>query len=126
MQANSKERKILTEMRTRLMRFTNCRERAYKEMRKRGCPVPDYSAKIASILFIRIHLQASEKWDLNAHVRMVGDTLRKHITVLLPYEFHEQDRQRTYRNHILDLLRFCDERMQKRQISFFTHNHKAA
>lgn len=126
MEANSNERKLLTEIRTRLMRFTNCRERAYDVMRKKGYPVPDYSAKIASILFIRIHLQASESWDLTAHVRMVAETLRRHITVLLPSEFHEQDRQRSYRKHIIDLLRFCDDRMPRTQITLFTNKTQAA
>lgn len=126
MQTDSNEGKILTEIRTRLMRFCNGRERAYNVMRKKGFPVPDYSAKLAAILFIRIHLQASERWPLAAHVRMVAETLRKHITVLLPHEFHEQDRMGSYRKHILDLLRFCDDRMARKQRSLFNHNPKAA
>ena len=119
METNSNEGKILSELRTRLMRFCNCRERAYQVMRRKGYPVPGYSAKIAAILFIRIHLQASERWPLAPHVRMVAVTLRRHITELLPFEFHEEDRQRSYRKHIIDLLRFCDERMEKKQISLF-------
>lgn len=126
MQTDSNEGKVLREIRTRLMRFCNCRERAYNVMRKKGYAVPDYSAKIAAILFIRIHLEASEQWPLAAHVRMIAETLRKHIAVLLPHEFHEQDRQRSYRKHILDVLRFCDDRMAKKQISLFTHKSKAA
>lgn len=125
MQLNSNEAKIRGEIRTRLMRFTNCRERAYNVMKKRGHAVPDYSAKIASIIFIRIHLQASESWDLKAHVRMVAETLRKHIITLLPFEFHEEDRQRSYRKHIIDLLQFCDDRIQKNQITLFTNNKAA-
>lgn len=126
METSNNERKILNEMRSRLMRFTNCRERAYNAIRKKGYAVPDYSAKIAAILFIRIHLQASESWSLAGHVRMIGDTLRKHITVLLPYEFHEQDRMRSYRKHIIDLLAFCDERMPKTQFTLFTRKPQAA
>lgn len=119
MQANSSEGKVLTELRSRLMRFCNCRERAYEVMRRKGYPVPDYSAKLAAILFIRIHLQASTHWPLAPHLRMVAVTLRKHITVLLPFEFHDEDRQRSYRKHILDLLTYCDEQMQRKQISLF-------
>jgi hypothetical protein len=126
METNSNERKILSELRTRLMRFCNCRERAYNMMRKKGYAVPDYSAKIASILFIRIHLQASESWPLAPHIRMISETLRKHIHTILPFEFHEQDRQRSYRKHILDVLRFCDDRMEKKQIRLFTNKPKAA
>lgn len=126
METISNERKIIAEIRSRVMRFCNCRERAYQVMRKKGFAVPDYSAKLAAILFIRIHLQASDQWPLAAHVRLIGETLRKHITVLLPHEFHEQDRMRSYRKHILDLLRFCDDRLAKQQISLFTNKSQAA
>lgn len=126
MKTTNSERKTLSEMRTRLMRFTQSRERAYNAIRKKGYAVPDYSAKIAAILFIRIHLQASEAWSFAAHVRMIAETLRKHITVLLPYEFHEQGRMRSYRKHILDLLAFCDERMPKTQFTLFTRKPQAA
>lgn len=126
METSSNDRKVLREIRDRLMRFCNCRERAYEVMRKKGYPVPDYSAKIASILFIRIHLQHSENWPLKPHFRLVSETLRKHINTILPFEFHEQDRQRSYRKHIIDLLRFCDDRMPKSQISLFTNKPQAA
>lgn len=108
--------KLRTEIRTRLLRFTNCRERAYNVMRKKGYPIPDFTAKIASILFIRIHLQASESWSLDAHVRMVAATLRKHIETILPYEFHDEPRVRTYRQRIVDLLKFCDEYAEKHHL----------
>lgn len=108
--------KLRTEIRTRLLRFTNCRERAYNVMRKKGYPIPDFTAKIASILFIRIHLQASEAWSLDAHVRMVAATLRKHIETILPYEFHDEPRVRTYRQRIVDLLKFCDEYAEKHHL----------
>lgn len=108
------EDKIKREIRDRLMRFCNCRERAYSVMVKKGYPVPDYSTKLAAILFIRTHLQASEKWSLAGHVRLVGETLREHISLLLPHEFHEQNRLRNYRRHILDLLRFCDDCLDKK------------
>src|SRR5687767_5974423 len=121
MESNSNERKVTGEIRTRLMRFANCRERAYNVMRKKGYGVPDYSAKIASIIFIRVHLQASEQWNLTGHVRMVSETLRKHIHVILPFEFHEQDRQRSYRKHIVDLISFCDDQMEKKQIRLLTN-----
>lgn len=123
---DSNERKIVIEIRTRLMRFVNCRERAYNVMRKKGFPVPDYAGKIVSIIFIRTHLQASENWSLTAHVRMIAGNMRKHIHVLLPFEFHEQERQRSYRKHILDLLQFCDDRMLKSQISLITNKPQAA
>lgn len=126
METISNEGKVLREIRDRLMRFCNCRERAYQVMRRKGYPVPDYSAKLSAILFIRIHLQASEQWPLAAHVRMISQTLRKHINVLLPHEFHDQDRMRSYRKHILDLLRFCDERFNERQITLLTTKPHAA
>lgn len=119
----SAEDKICAEIRTRLLRFTNHRERAYREVRKKGHPVPDYSSKIAAILFIRIHLEACIDWNLHAHVRLVAVTLRRHIQELLPFEFHSHTRQLTYRNHILDLVRFCEQRLAKFQNH---HNPKAA
>lgn len=118
----SGEDKIRNEIRGRLMRFTNCRERAYEYVRKKGHPVPDYTDKVAAILFIRIHLQASASWDLKAHIRLIAKTLRVHIETLLPFEFHDDKRQLSYRRHIEDLMKYCDREMPKIETQLFNLN----
>lgn len=114
------EDKIIQEIRGRLMRFVNGRERAYREIRKRGLPVPDLHRKENAIAVLRAQLQASASWSLRSHMIWV-DRLRSEIKLLLPYEFHDDPRQVVYRKSMMDLLNYCSDNIKRKQTNLFTN-----
>jgi len=114
---------VRNELRTRLMRFLNRRERAYKIIQKKGFAVPDYSSKVKAIKAIRIQLMASDGWTMKSHCLWIC-AMSKQIKSLLPFEFHDDPAQQTYRKHMLQLLAFCDDVVNSKPL--FKQNFKAA
>lgn len=115
---------IRQELRARLMRFLNRREKAYKEIIKRGFRVPGYSHKAAAINAIRVQLRASETWTLRSHCLWIS-AMRDQLVSLLPFEFHDDPKQVAYRKHMIDLLCFCDDQVNSKPL-FQNSNSKAA
>ena len=95
-------------IRSKLSRFINNRERAYGVIVKKGFTVPEYDIKMRAIKFLRIQLDASRDWDLQSHLRWIS-AMRQLITTLLPFEFHDDPKQRAYRKHMVDLLNYCND-----------------
>lgn len=112
---------IKDHLRGRLQHFINRREHAYAAIVKRNIPVPDYAEKMKAIKDIRIQLEASKDWSLRSHILWVC-TMRSEIMLLLPYEFHDDPRQVTYRNKIKDLLAWCSDQLPTTQKKLFTQN----
>lgn len=115
---------VRLELRTRLMRFLNRRERAYKEILKKGFKIPDYAEKTEAIQAIRVQLAASTDWTLRSHYLWIC-AMQEKICKLLPFEFHDDHKQITYRKHILELLAFCDDQVNSKPL-FQNSNNKAA
>lgn len=101
------------------MRFINRRERAYKEIRKRGYPVPEYERKKNAITALRAQLEASATWSLNSHVLWIC-AMRPQLATLLPFEFHDDPKQVAYRKVIIQLLNYCDDLMNTTSNNLFT------
>ncbi len=95
-------------LRETLMRFINRRERAYKETLKLKRPVPEYAQKVQAITRLRTQLSASRDWTLMQNIKWIV-AMRSDITLLLPFEFHKDEKQRTYRKHITELLNYCED-----------------
>ena len=110
--------RITIELRERLMRFINRRERAYKEIRKKGLPVTEYKRKLEAMTALRTQLQASESWSLRSTIMWIC-AMRQDILILLPYEFHDDPAQLTYRKKITDLLKWCEDQLPVQQIKLF-------
>lgn len=108
-------------IRIKLAGFITRREHAYDAMTKRGRAVPDLAVKMNAIKALRKQLDASRDWDLKAHLLWIG-AMRHMITTLLPYEFHEDEKQRRYRKRIVDLLNYCEDLCHR----YATSNLKAA
>lgn len=113
----------LQNIRGRITHFVNARQKAYEISVKKGRTIPGYAEKISAILMLKVHLQASEHWDLQANLRWIHQ-LRQQILVLLPSEFNEDPRQRKYRQHMLDLLSYCELLLDSKPM--FHRNPKAA
>jgi hypothetical protein len=90
------------------------RERAYKAVRSKGHPVPDYSLKMKAINSLRVQLSASAEWDLQSNLRWIH-AMRHQIVELLPYEFHDDQKQLLYRKHITDLLNYCEDLLNSKR-----------
>lgn len=118
------DNQIRNQIRERLMRFINRRERAYKEMIRQGKPVPEYQRKVQAITALRAQLQASAQWSLHSHVLWIC-AMREQVAALLPFEFHDDPRQIAYRKAIIDLLRYCDDQLNTSN-KLFTTKLKAA
>lgn len=117
------EHKITQELRDRIMRFINRREKAYESIRKKGYPVPEYDAKKKAIRALRNQLEASSSWSLRSHILWIC-AMRHLITRLLPYEFHDDCKQVQYRKHIIDLLNYCEFQLHLKPL--FNSKLKAA
>jgi len=109
---------IRNELRDRLMRFINRRERAYKEIRKKNLPVADYKKKLDAMERLRVQLVASTGWSLRSHIMWIC-AMRADIVTLLPYEFHDDPKQVTYRKHISDMISWCDDQLETEQQKLF-------
>jgi hypothetical protein len=103
-------------IRGKLTHFLNSRERAYQFIAKKGAVVPGYDVKMKAITSIRIQLSASRTWDLNSHLKWIH-SMRDQIMALLPYEFHDDPKQRKYRKHMTDLLKYCEDLLDSKQLS---------
>lgn len=95
----SNDSKLLKEIRTRLMRFINRRERLLREERSRGLAVPDINRKSKAIAVLKAQLQASCRWNLRSHILWIS-ALRDEIRLLLPEKWE-------YRQAIVWVLNFC-------------------
>ena len=95
-------------IRTKLKRFVNMREQAYKKILSSGYAVPGYSLKMQCINAIRTQLEASKNWNLQANLSWVV-AMYPNIVALLPREFHDDPKQQVYRKHMLDLLNYCKD-----------------
>jgi hypothetical protein len=93
-------------IRSKIKCFVNRRERAYKFILHSGHPIPDYHNKARAIDALRIQLNASIRWNLEAHLKWI-QAMHDDIVVLLPYEFHDDPKQKKYREHIMHLLDYC-------------------
>jgi hypothetical protein len=107
--------KIATHIRTTLMRFINRREFAYKAVIKAGHQVPDYKRKRAAIDKLRIQLAASATWSLTQNIKWIV-TMRTDIMLLLPFEFHDDPKQVAYRNHIREVINYCEDSINPKPI----------
>lgn len=101
--------RLTKEIRERLMRFVNRRERAFREIRRRQ-PSANFRHQLEAIEAIRIQLQASAQWSLASHVRMVV-ALRYKILLLLPSKDHHIKGELTYRKHMIELVNFCEDQL---------------
>lgn len=95
-------------IRQKISNFITARERAYNAIAKKGAQIPDYALKRRAITLLRVQLNASENWDLQANLRWIH-AMRHLITRLLPFEFHDDEKQKAYRKHMIDLLNYCDD-----------------
>jgi hypothetical protein len=95
-------------IREKLLSLINRRERAYKSIVEKGSNIPDYDKKVRAINAIRIQLEASRDWDLQSNLRWIH-AMREQIHIILPFEFHDDQKQRLYRERLLNLLRYCDD-----------------
>lgn len=105
----------LTIIRSKLSCFISRRERAYRAVVTGGHPVPDYAAKIRAINMLRNQLQASTAWDLQSNLRWIH-AMRHLVTELLPYEFHDDPKQKVYRKHMVDLLNYCEDLLDSKPL----------
>ena len=106
---------IILKLRGKLTHFINRREKAYEAISKRGIIVPDYATKKRAINSLRVQLEASKTWNLRSHVLWIC-AMRKEIVALLPYEFHDDPAQVTYRNRIRELLTWCDDQVHAKPL----------
>lgn len=95
-------------IRSKLKAFVTRREHAYKAIIHSGITVPDYATKARAIEVLKIQIEASKSWTLEAHLRWIH-VMHDEITALLPYEFHDDPKQKIYRKHMLDLLNYCED-----------------
>jgi hypothetical protein len=102
-------------IRSKIKCFINRRKRAYDSIVNAGYAVPDYAHKNRTIEALRIQLQASESWDLKAHLNWIH-AMHDDITALLPYEFHDDPKQILYRKHMVDLLRYCEDLLNSKPL----------
>lgn len=102
-------------IREKLQAFITRREKAYKFIAEKGSAIPDYDKKIQAINTIRVQLQASRDWDLQAHLKWIH-AMRDQIQILLPFEFHDDQKQRQYRERILNLLRYCEDLLDSKPL----------
>lgn len=117
--------RILTELRDRLARFINRRERAYKETIAQGNEVPHYAEKMAAIAALRIQLEASTTWELKAHINWIY-SMRANIMLLLPSRFHRSQAQIKYRERITALITWCDDQHADQQQKLFSNQNTIA
>lgn len=106
-------RPLVMQMRDRLMRFINRREKAYNAITKQGRTIPNLALKKQAIAALRIQLEASQQWGLKAHILWICQ-MRGPIVALLPYEFHDDPSQIKLRKSIIELLNFCDEQSHRK------------
>jgi len=113
---------ITHRLRDQLAAFITRREKAYKAILAKGQAVPDLALKEKAIANLRAQLEASKDWTLRSHILWIL-ALRHQIAELLPYEFHDDPKQVKYRQRIIDMLRWCDDQIGTKQLTF---NLKAA
>lgn len=104
---------VIREIRRRLITLCNSRERAYREARSHGQPVPKYRIKKEAIERIRIQLQASDQWTLEQHIKMVHG-LSEMIEAIIPdylSRFHGLRRQ------VIDMVTWCEGQFQQRNLN---------
>jgi hypothetical protein len=103
-------------IRKKLNAFITRREKAYQHMISKGHAVPAYGEKMQAIKSLRVQMNASASWDLRSNLLWIH-SMRDQIHVLLPFEFHDDPKQRAYRKRILDLLRYCEDLLISKPIS---------
>ena len=107
---------IVKEIRARLERLCNVRERAYRKALESGFIIPHLAKKNEAIRLIRIQLSASEQWNLRQTINMVNG-LGELIETILP---EASSRTVHFRREIVSMVRWCFDQ------SIQPQNEKAA
>jgi hypothetical protein len=99
---------VLDIIRQKLHAFIIRREHAYKSVIEKGGVIPDYQAKVKAISELKTMLDASRDWSLQSNLKWIH-AKREQINLLLPFEHHDDQKLKQYRERMLNLLRYCDD-----------------
>jgi hypothetical protein len=102
-------------IRNKLQAFITRREHAYKFVIAKGGNIPDYDKKTRAIRALRVQLQASRDWSLQANLKWIH-AMREQIHLLLPFEHHDDQKLKQYRERVLNLLRYCDDLLDSKPL----------
>lgn len=95
-------------IRDKLASLINRRAKAYEASIRKGHIIPHYAEKIRAIKALRAQLMASDGWELQSNLRWIH-AMKGDLLLILPAEFHSDEKQKRYRKHMLDLIGFCED-----------------